>query len=393
MVSTAVILIAQESFDISITNLCNSGNFLDNLRCQPPSGLSKVSPMPSVNSSYLPQTLRIAFTYDSKSEWLALGYSAEQCAEFDSDETIEGIATSLRKLGTVEMIGSLKSLTKILANSTPNWDIVFNICEGLGSLGREAQVPALLEGWGIPFTFSDSATLALCLDKAKTKVSGNNCTLKFINISIQMVLEHYGVPVAPFACIPPKILWAENFDPLSVIQNSAHREALNEFPLFLKPAAEGTGMGISQANKVANQSQLLKVLDEISKRYPTQTILIEHFLAGREFTIAIVGTGADAAVIGVRELVFLNEFPVDPTTVHTAHDPDLLKTEVFGYDLKQARCPNPQFIDMDLSSEPVAREVAKVALKAWNLLGCRDGGRIDIRHDGNGVPNFIEVAT
>jgi D-alanine-D-alanine ligase len=121
------------------------------------------------------QPLRIAFTYDCKAEWLALGYSAEQCAEFDTDETIEGIATSLRKLGSVEMIGGLKSLTKVLANSKPNWDIVFNICEGLGGIGREAQVPALLEGSGIPFTFSDSATLALCLDKAKTKVSREYC--------------------------------------------------------------------------------------------------------------------------------------------------------------------------------------------------------------------------
>ena len=130
--------------------------------------------MPSADSLHsLP--LRIAFTYDCKSEWLALGYSAEQCAEFDSEKTIERIATSLRKLGTVEIIGRLKSLTKVLATSEskPNWDIVFNICEGLGDTGRESQVPGLLEGWGIPFTFSDSATLALCLDKAKTKVSGS----------------------------------------------------------------------------------------------------------------------------------------------------------------------------------------------------------------------------
>lgn len=127
--------------------------------------------MPSADSLHSLQALRIAFTYDCQSEWLALGYSAEQCAEFDSAETIEGIAMSLRKLGTVEMVGGLKSLTKVLATSKPNWDIVFNICEGIGGIGREAQVPALLEGWGIPFTFSDSATLALCLDKAKTKVS------------------------------------------------------------------------------------------------------------------------------------------------------------------------------------------------------------------------------
>ena len=353
--------------------------------------------MPSADSLHSRRALRIAFTYDSQSEWLALGYSVEQCAEFDTDQTIEAIAMSLRKLGTVEMVGGQKSLTKILATCKPNWDIVFNICEGFGSIGREAQVPALMEGWGVPFTFSDSSTLALCLDKAKTKVSGNNCTLKFINISIQMVLEHYGVPVAPFACIPSRNLWGENFNPLSVIQNSVHREALNVFPLFLKPAAEGTGMGITQANKVANQKQLLEVLEDLSQRYPTQTILIERFLAGREFTVGIIGTGADAAVLGVREFVFLKnhpEFLVDPATVYASHDPALLEIEVYGYDLKHVNCPNPQYVDIDLSIDPVAQEAANVALKAWNLLGCRDGGRVDLRQDKNDVncvPNVIEV--
>jgi D-alanine-D-alanine ligase len=176
----------------------------------------------------------------------------------------------------------------------------------------------------------------------------------------------------------------ENFDPLSVIQHSVHRDSLNVFPLFLKPAAEGTGMGITQANKVANQKQLLQVLDDISQRYPTQTILIERFLAGREFTVGIIGTGADAAVIGVREIVFLKdmpEFPVDPTTVYTTRDPALLEMDVYGYDLKMqsSHSPNPQYVDMDLSSDPVAQGAANVALKAWNLLGCRDGGRIFAR--------------
>ena len=209
-----------------------------------------------------------------------------------------------------------------------------------------------------------------------------------------MVLEHYGIPTAPFACIPPRNLWPKDFDPLSVIQNSVHREALNVFPLFLKPAAEGTGMGISQANKVSNRKQLLEVLDDISQRYPTQTILIERFLAGREFTVGIIGTGADASVIGVRELVFLKdnpEFPVDPTTIYISQDPTLFEIEVYGYDLKHAGSPNPQYVDMDLSSDPVAQGAASVALKAWSLLGCRDGGRIDLRHDNNNVPNFIEV--
>jgi D-alanine-D-alanine ligase len=116
--------------------------------------------------------LKIAFTYDRCSDWMALGLSAEQCAEFASDNTIEGISASLRKLGVVEMIGGMKSLAKSLISRTEvDWDLVFNLCEGYGtSSGREAQVPALLEAWNIPFTFSDSATLTLCLDKAKTKV-------------------------------------------------------------------------------------------------------------------------------------------------------------------------------------------------------------------------------
>jgi len=187
-----------------------------------------------------------------------------------------------------------------------------------------------------------------------------------------MVLEHYGIPVAPFACIPPRNLCA----PLSFIENSVHREALNAFPLFLKPAAEGTGIGITQANKVANQKQLLDVLDDLSKRYPTQTILIERFLSG-------------------REVVFLKsnpEFPIDPTTVYTSLDPALFEIDVYGLDLKRVSSPNPQYVDMDLSTDAVALSAANVALKAWTLLGCRDGGRVDLRQDEiNSVPNVVEV--
>lgn len=209
-----------------------------------------------------------------------------------------------------------------------------------------------------------------------------------------MVLEHYGIPTAPFACIPPRVSRTADFDPLSAIQNSPHQDALNSFPLFLKPAAEGTGMGITQANKVANQEQLLQVLDDLSQQYPTQAILIERFLAGREFTVGIIGTGVDASVIGVRELVFLKDnpgFPVDPTTIY---DPAILEMDVYGYPLKQTtHMPNPQYVEMD-QSDPVAERAADVALNAWKLLGCCDGGRIDIRYDTkniDAVPNFIEV--
>ena len=125
--------------------------------------------------------LKIAFTYDSSSDGMARGLPAEQCAEFESDATIEAIAASLRTLGVVEMVGSLKSLTKLLITRPEvDWDVVFNISEGYATPGREAQVPALLEAWNIPFTLSDSTTLALCSDKAKTKVRTQYGRLKIL---------------------------------------------------------------------------------------------------------------------------------------------------------------------------------------------------------------------
>jgi len=127
-------------------------------------------PLPTNDDTEVSRPLKIAFTFDSRSCWLAEGFTAEQCAEFEDDATIDAISSTLSKLGTVERIGGLKSLVQRLAMTTPDWDLVFNISEGYGTVGREAQVPALLEAWGIPFTFSDSATMGLCLDKARTKV-------------------------------------------------------------------------------------------------------------------------------------------------------------------------------------------------------------------------------
>jgi D-alanine-D-alanine ligase-like ATP-grasp enzyme len=123
----------------------------------------------NLNGSRTP--LKLAFTYDSQAHWQEEeGFTEEQCLEFLAEETIEAIAVALRKLGTVEMIGGIKALAKRLTSSKVDWDLVFNLSEGHGTIGREAQVPALLEAWNIPFTLSDSATMALCLDKAKTKV-------------------------------------------------------------------------------------------------------------------------------------------------------------------------------------------------------------------------------
>ena len=113
--------------------------------------------------------LRIGVTYDLRSDYLAAGYTEEQTAEFDAEVTIAAICEALSGLGHEPVrVGGIARLTESLVRGS-RWDAVFNICEGLKGVAREAQVPALLEAFDIPYVFSDPLTLALCLDKAMAK--------------------------------------------------------------------------------------------------------------------------------------------------------------------------------------------------------------------------------
>src|ERR1700678_407463 len=129
--------------------------------------------------------LRIGITYDLRADYLALGYGDEETAEFDSQVTVDALVEALGALGyTPEPIGGVRRLCERLV-AGERWDCVFNFCEGLKGVAREAQVPALLEAYDIPYVFSDPLTLALALDKAMAKRVVRDC----------------GVPTAPFGVI------------------------------------------------------------------------------------------------------------------------------------------------------------------------------------------------
>ena len=113
--------------------------------------------------------MHIALTYDLKNDYLSEGYSAEEAAEFDSVETINAIAEVLESLGhKVERVGHVRALMAALL-AGKKWDLVFNIAEGLHGYGREALIPALLDQYQIPYTFSDPLVLTAALHKAATK--------------------------------------------------------------------------------------------------------------------------------------------------------------------------------------------------------------------------------
>jgi D-alanine-D-alanine ligase len=277
--------------------------------------------------------MRIGLTYDLADDWAEDGLDAEHLAEFDAPETIAAVAGFATGRGhRVVRIGRAQALVARLAEGE-RWDLVFNICEGKDGAGREALVPALLDAYRIPYTFSDPLVLAVALHKGHTK----------------RLLRDAGLPTAPFA----------------VLGAPADAAAL-PFPLFVKPVAEGTGKGIDGTNLCHDAGELAAVVRRLVGRFG-QEVLAESYLPGREFTVGVLGTGNGARIVGVMEV---------------------LADATYGFDTKkhyQGR------VAYRLADDAEAVVAGRAALAAWQVLGGRDGGRIDLKSDGAGRPMLLEV--
>ncbi|MFW6274618.1 MAG: D-alanine--D-alanine ligase family protein [Spirochaetota bacterium] len=284
--------------------------------------------------------LRVGLTFDLQEEYLARNYSPEETAELDSPETIEALERALRALGYQPMrIGGIEALVGKLA-AGERWDLVFNIAEGMHGLGREAQIPALLDAYRIPYTFSDPLVLAITLHKGIAK----------------HILKNMGVATPDFIVV----------NTLSDLEG--HSLA---FPLFLKPAAEGTGKGISRRSLVYNDTDLRERCALLLAKF-RQPVLLETFLPGREFTVGILGTGAGARALQPMEVAFRSE----TTGV------------IYSYETKKNY---NELVEYSLLTGELGKACQELALAAWRGLGCRDGGRVDLRLDSQGRPGFIEV--
>ena len=279
-------------------------------------------------------------TYDLRDDYLRAGYGEEETAEFDRKETIDAIETSLGELGHEPVrIGNVKALVQRL-NDGDRWDLVFNIAEGLRGYGREAQVPALLDAYDIPYTFSDPLVLSLTLHKGIAK----------------RLMRDLGIPTPAFC----------------VVESEADIPSVDlPFPLFAKPVAEGTGKGIDAASKITDRQSLERVCKKLLREH-RQAVLVETFLPGREFTVGILGTGKDAVSIGTVEVVLREQA-----------EPD-----VYSYENKERF---KERVEYRLMNGDMAKQAERTALAAWRGLGGRDSGRVDLRADTAGVPNFMEV--
>ncbi|HSD68804.1 MAG TPA: hypothetical protein VLB07_04585, partial [Woeseiaceae bacterium] len=288
-----------------------------------------------------PSEIRVGLTFDLREAYLEAGFSEIETAEFDRVDTIDSIEKALLELGyQVDRIGNVKQLAARLV-AGHRWDLVFNICEGMYGIGREAQVPALLDAYRIPYVFSDTLVCALTLHKGMTKD----------------VVRAAGVATPDYAIVS---------------EPSGVKSVNLEYPLFAKPIAEGTGKGISANSKISNPAELQRVCRQLLKEHK-QPVLVERFLPGREFTVGILGTGRKASALATMEIELLPG----------------ADSEVYSYRNKE-NCEELVHYKL-LPMGKLRREVESLAVRAWRALGCRDGGRIDVRLDGNGQVNFIEV--
>jgi D-alanine-D-alanine ligase len=282
----------------------------------------------------------IGITYDLREDYLSMGFSEEDAAEFDTISTIEGIENALQSLGyQTERIGHLRLLMKALMAGR-KWDMVFNICEGFYGIGREAQVPALLDAFCIPYVFSNPLVLSLTLDKGMTK----------------RIIRDAGIPTADFTVV-------KNITEISDVSLP--------YPLFVKPVAEGTGKGISGESIIHTPEALQTRCSYLLKRFH-QPVLVETYLNGREFTVGITGTGSEACITGVMEVLLT----------------DKAEQGVYSYTNKEEWRERCRY---EIAGGDIAAACEEVALASWIALNCEDGGRIDLRCDEKGVPNFIEV--
>jgi D-alanine-D-alanine ligase len=305
---------------------------------------------------------RVAVIANVKGETiLPIDGPADAGAEFDKKETIQEIQSAIESDGhTTVFIPADANLPFALAHIRP--DICFNISEGIYGDAREAQIPALLELLRIPYTASRVLTNAVSLDKTMTK----------------RIWRDKGLPTAAFQ------EFVTGDEPLADDMI---------FPMFVKPASEGTGMGMDGGSVVQDKTSLYQRVNWVINNYH-QAALVEEYLPGREFTVAVMGR-EDAARFSPHPKIYetdgFHRFPlleVDSSVSVTpgiyGHAAKILHTGENGV---------PLFICPATVEEPLASSLQNLAIKAHKAINAVDVSRVDIRLDKNGQPRLMEINT
>lgn len=300
--------------------------------------------------------MKLALTYnvkldDSNSEE-GVGLKEDVYAEWDDMDTILGVKDALESKwgkGSVTLVEANRDAYGKLRELKP--DLVFNIAEGLFGESRESQMPCVFELLGLNYTGSNPLSLALCLNKARAKE----------------VLTYHSVPNPKFWVIGER-------GSLDTIPSSI------EYPLIVKPLFEGSSKGVRDDCFVRTIDELTEKVQFIWTTYK-QSALVEEFLPGREFTVALLGNGDTLKTLPIVEI----NYTALPEGVN----------HIYSYEAKWILDRPDDPLDMFICPADIDDElevkISKVSKDAFNAMGLRDWCRVDVRLDSNGEPNIIEL--
>jgi len=272
----------------------------------------------------------------------------DEQAEWDEPETIQFIIDTLAKYHDIIPIEADDDAFEKLRRTRP--DLVFNLAEGKFGASRESQIPAILEMLDIPYTGSDPLALGLCLDKSRAKE----------------ILAYRRVPTAKFSVIRS---WPLNGQLRHV-----------DYPMFVKPLFEGSSKGIWNDALVNNFSELKSSVEKVWSAY-SQPALVEEYLPGREFTVALLGNGDRVRALPIIEMAF-EVLPESANRFYSYEAKWLWDLPDNPLDIYQ--CPASVDDELRLKIENISK-------RAFQVLGCRDWCRIDVRLDAAGEPCILEL--
>lgn len=293
----------------------------------------------------------VAFTYNVKHN---TDYSVEADQseiEFDDMSVINSIEKAIKSLGhdVLKIEADLDAYNNLRDNKD-KIDIVFNIAEGLGGDARESQIPIFCEMLGIPYTHSSPTTHAIKLDKQLTKV----------------ILDFYGVNI-----------------PKSQVVTSSNEEISSKlkYPLIVKPNKQGSSKGIFNDSVVKNKNDLKVAIDRVLAEYDIEA-LVEEYIEGREFTVAMLGNPPKVLPIVEQKFDFLPEG----------------FNKVAGYELKwiyeDALDNLTDAFDCPAKVTPeLEKLINSTCIKVWDALQVKDCARIDYRLNAAKELYFIEINT
>ncbi len=291
--------------------------------------------------------------------WVVMGDSSlpdtvKAGGKFNAEdfETINRLKTALADLPgyTFRYIDSHLTLIDDLRAGSA--DLVLNLCdEGFGNDAfKELHVPALLEMVNLPYTGAGPACLGICYDKALVRAMAQS-------LDIPVPLETYVRAGDRLATLP------------------------SVFPALLKPAHGDSSIGITQDAVVRDAEALLAYLAHLNETLPGRAVLVQEYLTGAEYSVALLGNPAS----GLEALPILE---VDYS--HLA--PGLPR--ILGYESKwhpdSPYWTDIRYIETGLDADR-QREMVVQASRLFEVLGCRDYARFDFRADANGIIKLLEV--